>query len=141
VRSSIQKVPRRVVLLTVRFVAVGAISSYTLPKSIRKVCSLLHAFLPILMKFGALNDRNVLNVCELRENRHNETHTLQGGGINFYAYFSLFVKFRIGGLHVMLIMIREFHGNRSRESRTYHRGVNKVIIQLWCTVVAEVCRI
>lgn len=67
VRSSIQKVPRGVLLVTVRFVAVGAVNSYTLPDSIRKVCSLLHAFRPILIKFGALNDRNVLNICELRE--------------------------------------------------------------------------
>jgi len=80
VRISIKKFPRRALLLTVRFVAVGAVNSYTLPKSIRKVCSLLHAFCLILMKFGAFNDCNVLNVCELRENRHSETHTLQGGG-------------------------------------------------------------
>ena len=54
----------------------------------------------------------------------------RGGGINFYASFSLFVKFRTGGLHVMLIIIREFRGNRNRESRTYDTGVNKVILQL-----------
>ena len=30
----------------------------------------------------------------------------------------------------MLIIIREFHENRSRESRTCHMGVNKVILQL-----------
>jgi hypothetical protein len=59
-----------------------------------------------------------------------EKLTLYRGEINFYAYFSLFVKFRIGGLHVMLIIIREFHENRSRESCTCHTGVNKVILQL-----------
>jgi len=30
----------------------------------------------------------------------------------------------------MLIIIREFRGNRNRESRTYDTGVNKVILQL-----------
>jgi hypothetical protein len=59
-----------------------------------------------------------------------EKLTLYRGEMNFYAYFSLFVKFRIGGLHVMLIIIREFNENRSRESRTCHTGVNKVILQL-----------
>jgi hypothetical protein len=73
--------------------------------------------------------KNVLNVCEFRENRHSETHTLQWE-MNFNAYFSLFVKFRIGGLHVMLIIIREFRENRNRESRTCHTVVNKVILQL-----------
>jgi len=55
--------------------------------------------------------------------------TLYRGKIDFFAYFSFFVKFRIG-LHVMLIIIREFRENRSRESRTCHTGVNKVILQL-----------
>jgi hypothetical protein len=81
------------------------------------------------MKFGALNDCNVLNICEFRENWHSKTHTLQGE-MNFHAHFSLFVKFRIEGLHVMLIIIRECRENRSRESSTCHAGVNKVILQL-----------
>jgi len=58
--------------------------------------------------------------------------TLYRGEINLYAYFSLFVKFRIGSLRAMLIIIREFRENRSRESRTCYTctGVNEVILQL-----------
>jgi hypothetical protein len=41
--------------------------------------------------------------------------TLYRGEMNFYVHFSLFVKFRIGGLHVILLIIRGFRENQSRE--------------------------
>ena len=67
------------------------------------------------MQFGSINDRDVQNVCEFRENRYSDTDTLKGG-MNLCGFVWFLFKFRRPVKHVLLYCCKLCKGG-SRERR------------------------
>jgi len=75
--------------------------------------------------------QNLLSVCDFRENRCSGSHSSLRGVkwmpvLTFHTCFSIWVQFGMRDLHIMLLGVCGFRGNRRREDLTCLVGINKV---------------